>query len=120
MPTTTPDEARARIVDVIGDSVYQALGLKEALEDERKALESQNIEALDAIVGTKSRCAEQLMVIAAEGSALNMINGAIIGLRQQQFDASIAVLRGAATESSTYDRSGADGSDHHRRSLAEA
>lgn len=133
MLTITPDEARARIVDMIGDCVYQALGLKEALEDECRALESRDIEALDSIVDSKSRCAEQLqqldcervrlceewgfedgphqmtaliewcdedqlissrweqlMVIAAEGSALNMTNGAIIRLRQQQFDASLA------------------------------
>lgn len=163
MAAITPDEARARIVDVIGDSVYQALGLKEALEDERKALESQDIEALDAIVVSKSRCVEelqqldqerirlceewgfedgphqmtaliewcdedqlissrweQLMVIAAEGSALNMTNGAIIRLRQQQFDAGLAVLRGATAGPATYDHNGVDGTDHNRRSLAEA
>ena len=47
MPGVTRDEARNRIADLVGDSVYQALGLKEALEDERRALEAQDIDALD-------------------------------------------------------------------------
>ncbi len=163
MPDITPDEARAQIVDIIGDSVYQALGLKEALEDERRALEGQDMEALNAIVDSKTSCVqrlqslddkrtslceqwgfapgphqmtaliewcdedqlissrwEQLMVIAAEGSALNMTNGSIIRLRQQQFEASLSVLRGGSPGSETYDRSGGEGSDYGRRSLAEA
>lgn len=163
MPNITPDEARARIVDVIGDSVYQALGLKEALEDERRALEAQDIDALNAIVDSKTSCVqelqrldhqradlcrqwgfedgphqmtaliewcdedqlissrwEQLMVIAAEGSALNMTNGAIIRLRQQQIDASLSVLRGGSPGADTYNRQGGDAGDHQSRSLAEA
>ena len=163
MQNISPDEARARIVDVIGDSVYQALGLKEALEDERRALEAQDIDALNAIVDSKTSCVkqlqrldheraelcrqwgfadgphqmtaliewcdqdqlissrwEQLMVIAAEGSALNMTNGAIIRLRQQQIDASLSVLRGGTPGADTYGPHGGDGSDHNSRSLAEA
>jgi flagella synthesis protein FlgN len=163
MPNMTQDEARARIVDIIGDSVYQALGMKEALQDERKALEAQDMDALNVIVDSKTRCVEelqrldrervalceqwgfedgphqmtaviewcdedqlissrweQLMVIAAEGSALNMTNGAIIRLRQQQIDANLSVLRGATPGSDTYNRSGGDSSDHQSRSLAQA
>lgn len=163
MPDISRDEARRRIVDIIGDSVYQALGLKEALEDERRALEAEDMEALNAIVDSKTRCVaqlqqldqqrttlceqwgfdagphqmtaliewcdedqlissrwEQLMVIAAEGSALNMTNGSIIRLRQQQFEASLSVLRGSTPGSDTYNRSGGEGSEYSRRSLAEA
>ena len=163
MPSVTRDEARSRIVDLIGDSVYQALGLREALEDERRALEAQDTEALDAILDTKTVCTErlqeldrqrnelcrewgfvegpqqmtaliewcdedqlissrweQLMVIAAEGSALNMTNGAIIRLRQQQFETSLSILRGATPGSDTYGRNGEEHGDYGRRSLAEA
>ena len=163
MPDISRDAARLLIVDIIGDSVYQALGLKEALEDERGALEAQDMDALDAIVGSKTRCVEQLqrldekratlceqwgfaagphqmteliewcdedqlistrweqlMVIAAEGSALNMTNGSIIRLRQQQFEASLSVLRGGTPGSDTYSRNGGEGNEYGSRSLAEA
>jgi len=163
MPGIGRDEARSQIIDLIADSVYQALGLKEALEDERRALEAQDIDALNTIVDGKTRCVdqlqqldarrtalceqwgfangphqmtsliewcdedqlissrwEQLMVLAAEGSALNMTNGSIIRLRQQQFEASLSVLRGGTPGSDTYNRSGGEGSEYGRRSLAEA
>ena len=38
--------AREQIVELIGDSIYHALGLKETLQDERKALETQDLNAL--------------------------------------------------------------------------
>lgn len=163
MPEISRDTARSQIVDIIGDSVYQALGLKEALEDERRALEAQDLDALNAVVESKTRCVEQLqqldeqraalceqwgfpagphqmtsliewcdedqlistrweqlMVIAAEGSALNMTNGSIIRLRQQQFEASLSVLRGGTPGSDTYNRNGGDGAEYGSRSLAEA
>ena len=63
---------------------------------------------------------EQLMVIAAESSAMNMTNGAIIRVRQQQFDASLSVLRGVTPGSDTYGRNGGESGDLGRRSLAEA
>lgn len=163
MTDISRDAARTQIVDIVGDSVYQALGLKEALEDERRALEAQDIDALNAIVESKTRCVEQLqrldekratlceqwgftagphqmtsliewcdedqlistrweqlMVLAAEGSALNMTNGSIIRLRQQQFEASLSVLRGGTPGSDTYNRNGGEGSEYGSRSLAEA
>ena len=163
MPTISPHEARAQIADLIGDSVYEALGLKEALEDERRALEAQDIDGLNAVVGSKSACVdklrqldeqrvalcerwgfdngphqmtaliewcdedelvssrwEQLMVLAAEGNALNMTNGAIIRVRQQQFESSLSVLRGGTPGTDTYGRNGGDTGDTNRRSLAEA
>ena len=163
MHNVTRDEARSLIADLIGDSVYQALGLKEALEDERRALEAQDIDTLDAIMATKGACTErlqaldhqriefcaawgfaegpyqmtelmewcdadqlissrweQLMEIAAEGSALNLTNGAIIRMRQQQFESSLSILRGVAPGSDTYGRNGEDSGEFNSRSLAEA
>ena len=163
MQEITPDEARARIVEILGDSVYQALGLKGALEDERSALEAQDLEALNATMDSKAACTgqlqkldaaraalceewgfaagpyqmteliewcdqdqlissrwEQLMVIAAEGSALNLTNGAIIRLRQQQFESSLSILRGVKPGADTYGRNGGENGELSRRSLAEA
>ena len=163
MTAVTPEQARTEIANLIGDSVYQALGLKEALEDERRALESQDLEGLNAVVDSKSACVEQLrlldekrirlceqwgfangphqmteliewcdedqlisdrweqlLVLAAEGSSLNMTNGAIIRVRQQQFESSLSVLRGATPGSDTYGRNGTESGDYARRPLAEA
>ncbi len=163
MATLSPGDARAQIADLIGDSVYQALGLKEALEDERRALETQDLDGLEAVVASKSACTErlrtldqqridlckrlgfdtaphqmtevidwcdadgiisdrweQLLVLAAEGSALNMTNGAIIRVRQQQFESSLSILRGGTRGAGTYGQNGEDTGDFDRRSLAEA
>ncbi|MDJ0710486.1 MAG: flagellar protein FlgN [Woeseiaceae bacterium] len=149
MTRPAPAEARAQAVEIIGDSIFYALGLKEALQEERKALESEDLDALHAAVDGKSACVENLsaldarridlceelgytmaadqmqklidycdednvvsrrwedlMVIAAESSALNMTNGAIIRLRQQQFESSLSVLRGVSPGSDTYGRNG--------------
>ncbi len=163
MSRIVPADARLQILDALGESVYQALGLKEALQEERKALEAEDADALQAIVETKNTCAErlqaldakrsalceewdftpgphqmteliewcddqqlissrweQLMVIAAEGSALNMTNGAIIRVRQQQIESSLSVLRGVTPGSDTYGRNGEEQGDFSQRSLAEA
>lgn len=55
-----PHIARGRIVDILGKSVFQALGLKESLEDERRALETRDLEALDLAVTNKGICIEEL------------------------------------------------------------
>ncbi|MCP4299194.1 MAG: flagellar protein FlgN [Gammaproteobacteria bacterium] len=163
MPRISRAEARSQIVDIIGENVLQALALKESLENERKALETQDIDALDAVVNSKSTCAEnlqlldrkrgalcqacgfsdgpdqmqqlidwcdedglissrweQLLDVAAEGNALNLTNGAIIRVRQQQFESSLSVLRGVMPGSDTYSRNGEESGDFSRRSLAEA
>ncbi len=163
MAMLSPGDARSTIADLIGDSVYQALGLKEALEEERRALETQDLDGLDGVVADKSACVErlraldqrrieiceqlgfangpqqmteliewcdedglissrweQLLVLAAEGSALNMTNGAIIRVRQQQFESSLSILRGSTPGPGTYGQNGEETGDFDRRSLAEA
>ena len=62
----------------------------------------------------------RLMQLAADGNSLNLTNGAIIRLRQQQFETSISVLRGVTPGSDTYGRNGEESGDFSRRSLAEA
>ena len=60
MPTVSTDEARTQIADIIGASVFEALGLKEALQDERRALEAQDVDGLNAVVDAKSSCVDKL------------------------------------------------------------
>ena len=71
----------------------------------------------DGIVSTRW---EQLLVLAAEGNALNMTNGAIIRVRQQQFESSLSILRGGTPGPGTYGQNGEESGDFDRRSLAEA
>lgn len=52
--------AREQITGIIGDCVFQALGLKESLRDERSALETQDTEALHAAVAIKSDFVDKL------------------------------------------------------------
>lgn len=60
MPAVSPDKARNRIVELLSDTVYQALALKESLEDERKALETEDMAAIERAVEIKSACVEKL------------------------------------------------------------
>jgi flagellar biosynthesis/type III secretory pathway chaperone len=84
MPRISPAEARSRIADIIGESVYQAQGLKESLEDERRALEEQDIGALEAVVNSKNACAERLQVLDQKRGALCQEWGFPDGLDQMQ------------------------------------
>jgi len=163
MPAVSPSEARTQIVELLGDTIYHALGLKETLEEERNSLESQDLDGIADAVASKTTCVarlqtldkkrmqlcgswgfaagpeqmqamidwcdeselianrwEQLMIIAAESSALNMTNGAIIRVRQQQFESSLSLIRGVTPGSDTYGRHGEESGDLGRRSLAEA
>ncbi|MCH9695746.1 MAG: flagellar protein FlgN [Gammaproteobacteria bacterium] len=163
MPAISAADARTQIVDLLTDTVYQALGLKETLEDERKSLESQDLDAIAAAAQSKTACVaklqvldnkrsqlceswgfatgpdqmqelidwcddseliasrwDHLLIIAAESSALNMTNGAIVRVRQQQFDSSLSLIRGVTPGSDTYGRNGGEAGDFGRRSLAEA
>lgn len=59
---TDPDKqlARRQLVDVLGDCVYHALGLKQCLQDEFRALQDQDMDGLGAAVDNKSRCTNAL------------------------------------------------------------
>ncbi|MEL7187376.1 MAG: flagellar protein FlgN [Pseudomonadota bacterium] len=163
MPAVSPDKARNRIVELLSDTVYQALALKESLEDERKALETEDMAAIERAVEIKSACVEklkdldqkrdtlckswgftagpdqmqdvidycddadlikdrwnELMVIAAESSAINLTNGAIIRIRQQQFESSLSLLRGRTPRIDTYGQHGNGSGDFKSQSLAQA
>jgi flagellar biosynthesis/type III secretory pathway chaperone len=64
-----PDSTRRQLVELIGRSVYQALGLKESLEDEFRALESQDMDALSGALENKTRCVEQLRLLEEQRQA---------------------------------------------------
>jgi len=163
MTSLSRQDVRDQTVALLNDTIYHALGLKETLEEERKALEVQDMDQISATVDTKSACVQalmsldrqrielctaygfppgpeqmpqlidwcdesdliktrwdHLMVIAAESSAMNMTNGAIIRVRQQQFESSLSLLRGVVPGFNTYGRHGGDTVDLGRQSLAEA
>lgn len=63
MSRPAPADVRIRIVEIIGNSVYQALGLKESLEDEHRALELQDLQALRAAIANKSKCVAELQAL---------------------------------------------------------
>ncbi|MCP5089575.1 MAG: flagellar protein FlgN [Gammaproteobacteria bacterium] len=63
-------EALSLVTNNIGDSVIHAKALKDALEIERKALETQDVDALSAIVHRKTACAEKLKVLDQNRGAL--------------------------------------------------
>lgn len=62
MTMAAPDAGavRRQLVELIGDSVYHALGLKESLGDEFRALEAQDMDALGAAIENKARSAARL------------------------------------------------------------
>lgn len=163
MPSLSRTEARTQFIDLLNDTVYHALGLKESLEGERKALESQDMECIEAAVTSKSTyvlklqdldkkrvqlcsacgfaagpeqmqqlidwCDDSnlvkdrwghLMLVVAESSALNMTNGAIIRVRQHQFESSLSVLRGVTPGADTYGRHGKESGGFGHQSLGDA
>ena len=63
---------------------------------------------------------DELMAIAADCNALNMTNGAIIRVREQQIRSSLSVLRGQAPANDTYGHPRKASSGFDQRSLAEA
>ena len=163
MSDTEPDLFRSQVLDLLGTSVFHAMGLKESLVEENGALEQQDMDALNSAVDNKSRCVtalksldgqrtrlcanagfdngpkqmdnvmlwcdadsviadrwNHLMQLATECNALNMTNGAIIRVRQQQIHSNLSVLRGQPPEAVTYGREAGGSAPHTQRSLAEA
>jgi len=81
---TRPDSAAARtqVVKIIGDCVYHAIGLKETLEDERKALEEQDMTALSAAIGDKEKCVSELRAKEEQRKELCTASGFAAGPEQ--------------------------------------
>lgn len=66
MAHSATTEARRQIVEIIGNCVYHALGLMETLEEERKALEQQDMAALSTVIESKGRCVNDLRSVEEE------------------------------------------------------
>ena len=82
MSRPSKSEARSQIVDVIGECVYHALGLKESLRNERRALEEQDTNALHTAVDTKSQCVEKMAALEEQRRALCETSGFHAGPEQ--------------------------------------
>ena len=70
MTRPSPAEARERIVAILGESVYQALGLREVLKDERSALELEDADALERAVDSKGHCIDKLQALEKHRASL--------------------------------------------------
>ena len=79
-----PDAATARteIVEIIGKSVYHALGLKETLDAEREALRTQDMDRLQTALDTKASCVAQLQGMEQKRQALCEAAGFPAGAEQ--------------------------------------
>jgi len=71
----SPAEVRSQIADIIGESVLHALGLRDALAEERQALERQDTEALVAVVDNKNNAAEKLQLLDRKRAGLCQLCG---------------------------------------------
>ena len=60
MPGPSPAKARAHVVEILGQSVNHAIGLRESLEAERQALQENDADALHLAVGQKESWINQL------------------------------------------------------------
>ena len=74
--------ARNRMAELLGDSVYHALGLMETLDDEREALEQQDVASLLAILEQKEKCVRELRRLDEQRSELCATAGFSAGPRQ--------------------------------------
>ena len=84
MTRPSPSEARERIVAVLGESVFHALGLKEVLMDERSALELEDADALEQAVESKGRCIDRLQALEKDRATLCEASGFGPGPEQMQ------------------------------------
>lgn len=83
---TSPDliESRRHIVEVLGKCVFHALGLADALAEEKRALEAQNMDALDHAVSNKSKCVAELRLVEEQRSKFCAECGFAPGAEQMQ------------------------------------
>jgi flagellar biosynthesis/type III secretory pathway chaperone len=84
MPALTTAAARQQIVELLDDNVHYALGLKTALENERAALEKQDVDAIAAVVDHKSSYIERLQVLDRRRDDLCQVLGFASGPDQMQ------------------------------------
>ncbi len=74
MTSPNPETARTDVLEIIGQSVFHAMGLLESLEEETSALESQDPEALMLAVDAKQASVDALRKL--EDRRLNLCRAA--------------------------------------------
>lgn len=79
-----PSAARSQLVAIIGDSVYQALGLKQSLEDEHAALAQQDMDALSSAIDAKGAAVGRLQGLEQARQNLCASTGFPAGAEQMQ------------------------------------
>ena len=84
MSQPSPTDTRKQVVDLLGESVLLALGLKETLQNERRALEDQDVGELNSIVSTKSECVGKLQQLEEQRRALCETSGFHAGPQQME------------------------------------
>lgn len=75
MSTPSPDDSRNRLERILGDSIECALELKNILEDERSALEQQDIVALTETAAVKEKYIRQLQELETQRSKVSTDSG---------------------------------------------
>jgi len=75
MSGTSPHDARIRLKEILSDSVYCALGLRESLEQERSALERQDSESLTAAAINKEQCVRKLKELENQRANISVAAG---------------------------------------------
>lgn len=84
MTASDSSDTRRQVVEIIGNCVYHALGLKETLEDERNALEKQDMSALQSAIDSKAKCVDELRSMDEERKTLCTRSGFPAGPEQMQ------------------------------------
>ena len=84
MHTPSQTEARTRIVDLLGKSVYHALGLMESLREEFDMLETQDTDGLRRSVAAKGSCVDNLKELEVQRSSLCIASGFEAGPLQME------------------------------------
>ena len=70
MTASTRQDTRRAMARVLNQSVQVAAGLKTTLEDERAALESRDLDALENAASNKGSCVKQLTALEQERTGL--------------------------------------------------
>jgi len=139
---------QAELKEILSDGRGYVGDLKEALIEERDALENRDTELLASTAQSKETLARNLAMfdffradienlarqdngaildawnefqaIARDCDSLNKTNGAIIRARHDQISTGLSLLQGRDQNSNTYTPSGSTAASSGRRSLTEA
>ncbi len=75
MTSPAATDYRSRLISVLNNCVAEAVLLRQSLEDERRALESQDLDALHAAADKKTRSVQRLQTLETERRRLCVESG---------------------------------------------